>query len=232
MSRATRRLAAVHSQLAAAAEPTATIELTPEQLKALPPRVREQLKGSSPQEVEEILGYMKAAQEREAEAKRAAGLYTGPELMLPTIAPDTPVPATMMGRLAELGLVESAKEMDEIGYTIVRNAIPVELVERLKLIIKGEALLQSGMAAKGEDVNLETSVDPINLYLHSVLYKDQAFEEVLAAPKPMALIHLLLGKSALMASMGTHFKGPGTPGGAGEVSTRALPTLLDFRGCR
>ena len=127
-------------------------------------------------------------------------------LLLPTIAPDTPVPPQMMARLAELNLVESAKEVNEIGYTIVRQAIPLELVERLKAIIKGEALVQSGLGAKGEDVDLETCTDPINLYLHSVLYKDRAFEEVLAAPKPMALIHLLLVR--FRASCMVIFPGP------------------------
>lgn len=98
----------------------------------------------------------------------------------------------------------------------MRNAIPLELVGRLKALIKRAALEQSGLAAKGEDINLDTNGAPGsdtqwvgNLYLHSLLYTDPAFGEILAAPKPLALIDTLLGRSALLASMGTHFKSMG-----------------------
>jgi ectoine hydroxylase-related dioxygenase (phytanoyl-CoA dioxygenase family) len=42
-----------------------------------------------------------------------------------------------------------------------------------------------------------------------LLYDDEVFEEILMAPKPLALITWLLGESCLLSSIGCHFKGPG-----------------------
>ena len=99
------------------------------------------------------------------------------------------------------------------------QTIPLELVERVKGLIVHEAMEQAGLAAKGQDVDIDNETEWTgSAYIHSILYRDPAFEEVLAAPKPMALIHLLLGKSALMASWGCHVKGPGFTTGEGEVA--------------
>ena len=112
----------------------------------------------------------------------------------------------------------------------MREAIPLELVERVKGLIKHEAMEQAGLAAKGQDVDIDNETEWTgSAYIHSILYRDPAFEEVLAAPKPMALVHLLLGKSALMASMGCHFKGPGFATGEGELRKCSRSLCAFFR---
>ena len=225
-----RRLRALHAHLRtapAAATEAETQDITAEQrqsmIDALPTAVQRRMKNMSEEEQDALLAYM-------AEKKAEEALWDGPELILPTIAPDTPVPPKMMHRLNELQLLDSAREIDDIGYTIVREAIPLELVERVKGLIKHEAMEQAGLAAKGQDVDIDNETEWTgSAYIHSILYRDPAFEEVLAAPKPMALVHLLLGKSALMASMGCHFKGPGFATGEGELRKCSRSLCAFFR---
>ena len=40
-----------------------------------------------------------------------------------------------------------------------------------------------------------------------MLYDDEIFEDILVAPKPLALIDYLLGESCLLSSASCHFKG-------------------------
>ena len=46
-------------------------------------------------------------------------------------------------------------------------------------------------------------------YIPYMLYEDEIFEDILTAPKPLALVTYLLGESCLLSSMGCHFRGPG-----------------------
>ena len=111
-----RRLRALHAHLRtapAAATEAETQDITAEQrqsmIEALPTAVQRRMKNMSEEEQDALLAYM-------AEKKAEEVLLDGPELVLPTVAPDTPVPPKMMHRLNELQLLDSAREIDDIGY--------------------------------------------------------------------------------------------------------------------
>ena len=57
------------------------------------------------------------------------------------------------------------------------------------------------------DLKDETDLEGWSLVPY-LLYKDPAFEEALLNPGPLALVTYLMGKSCLISSVASHFKGP------------------------
>ena len=112
-----------------------------------------------------------------------------------------------LAAIAELDLSQHVVELDAHGFTTVKGAIPEDQVNRAK-----QAILRRMEQHAGHKVDADnaTSEDCEGMtYIPYMLYDDEVFEDILMAPKPLALITYLLGESCLLSSMGCHFRGPG-----------------------
>ena len=112
-----------------------------------------------------------------------------------------------LAAIAELDLSQHVVELETHGFTTLKGAMPDDQVERAKRAILRRAERSTGRAL---DVDNATSDDCEGMtYIPYMLYDDEVFEDILMAPKPLALISYLLGESCLLSSMGCHFRGPG-----------------------
>ena len=122
-----------------------------------------------------------------------------------------PAESTALNRVLdaidELELNRHVVELETHGFTTIEGAISMPLVTRAK-----EAILHRFQRQTGREVDEQTatSEDVEGMtYIAYLLYDDEVFEEILMAPKPLALVTYLLGESCLLSSMGCHFRGPG-----------------------
>ena len=124
-----------------------------------------------------------------------------------TIPAESPALARVLDAIGELGLNRHVVELETHGFTTIEGAISAPLVERAK-----RAILNRVARTTGRELNEHTaSSEDIEgmTYIPYLLYEDDVFEEILTAPKSLALITYLLGESCLLSSMGCHFRGPG-----------------------
>ena len=124
-----------------------------------------------------------------------------------TIPAESPALARVLDAIGELGLNRHVVELETHGFTTIEGAISAPLVERAKRAILNRVARKTGRelnehTASSEDMEGMT-------YIPYLLYEDEVFEEILTAPKPLALVTYLLGESCLLSSMGCHFRGPG-----------------------
>ncbi len=112
-----------------------------------------------------------------------------------------------LASIEELGLSKNVVELETHGFTTIPGAMPEAQVERAKAAILARVARQTGREL---DPDTATSADFEGMtYIPYMLYDDEVFEDILMAPKPLALITYLLGESCLLSSMGCHFRGPG-----------------------
>ncbi len=121
--------------------------------------------------------------------------------------PDRTAREQTLAEIRELGLERHLGELDAHGYTIVRQAIEPDQAIRAR-----DAIVRVMERKLGRSVDIEDETDEawagVNLATY-LLFEDETFESTLMAPKPLALISYLLGRSCLLSSMTSHFKGPG-----------------------
>lgn len=121
--------------------------------------------------------------------------------------PDKAAREQILAEIGELGLERHLGELDANGYTIVRGAIEPDQAIRAR-----DAIVRVMERNLGRPVDIENETDEawagINLAAY-LLFEDEVFESILMAPKPLALINYLLGRSCVLSSMTSHFKGPG-----------------------
>ena len=116
----------------------------------------------------------------------------------------------VLAEVRALGLQDNLIELETQGYTTLPAVLNEDLIERTKA-----AILRRAAHDNGQQVDPETATadDVAGMtYMPYMLYDDEVFEEVLMAPKPLALITYLLGESCVLSSIGCHFKGPGEDG--------------------
>ena len=121
--------------------------------------------------------------------------------------PSNPAYNETMERISDLGLVENLRELDSVGYTRIRGVLSSDQVERAKQVIKNRMETNTG---KQVDLENESSDvwEGVSL-AHYLLFADEVFEEIATADQPLALIHYLLGRRAVLSSMTCHFKAQG-----------------------
>ena len=107
-----------------------------------------------------------------------------------------------------LALATHVAELEAFGFTVVEGALSGELRERLRSAVMREA---ERRFERGFDLEQEKNLKGWSLVPY-LLYKDPAFEEALLNPGPLALVTYLMGKSCLISSVASHFKGPGGHG--------------------
>lgn len=103
------------------------------------------------------------------------------------------------------GLENHVAELEIQGYTTIKQVLSAETVTRAKSAIISRVEKQT---AKKVDLESGAGFEG-QTYIPYMLYDDEVFENILMEARPLALITYLLGESALLSSMGCHFKGPG-----------------------
>ena len=103
------------------------------------------------------------------------------------------------------GLENHVAELEIQGYTTIKQVLSAETVTRAKSAIISRVEKQT---AKKVDLESGAGFEG-QTYIPYMLYDDEVFENILLEARPLALITYLLGESALLSSMGCHFKGPG-----------------------
>ena len=121
--------------------------------------------------------------------------------------PDKAAREATLAEIAELGLEGNVAELETIGYTTVKGAIDADQVARAKAAIIRVMERKSGRSVDA-DAEEQAAWDGVSL-AHYLLFEDEVFESIVAAPKPLALISYLLGRSCVLSSMTCHFKGKG-----------------------
>lgn len=118
--------------------------------------------------------------------------------------------ARTLAEISRLGLDQNLMELEIQGFTILRDVLSGDQVERAK-----KSILNRIEALKGKrpDVNTATAEDfEGKQYVYYMLYDDVVFEEILMQERPLALATYLLGESCKLSSIGCHFKGQGDDG--------------------
>lgn len=112
-----------------------------------------------------------------------------------------------LAQIEALGLNQHLLELEVQGFTVLPDLLSQETIERAQAAILRRVERLSGtpidpQAAGAADFNGMQ-------YQHYLLFDDPVFPEILLEPKPLALMHYLLGRSCVLSSMGSHFRGPG-----------------------
>ena len=121
--------------------------------------------------------------------------------------PDKAAREATLADIANLGLERHVAELDAVGYTTVKGAIDRDQVAQAKAAILAVMERKAGQPVDADN-EAQKAWNGISL-AHYLLFEDEVFESVLMAPKPLALISYLLGRSCLLSSMTCHFKGQG-----------------------
>ncbi|MBC8341508.1 MAG: phytanoyl-CoA dioxygenase family protein [Proteobacteria bacterium] len=122
--------------------------------------------------------------------------------------------ARTMSAAKRLGLYENILELHIQGFTILKDVLSAEEVGRAR-----EAILDRVEEKTGKRPDLDTTTDSsATTYVPYLLYDDPVFEDILMKERPLVLIYYLLGESAKLSSIGSHFKAPGE---AGELALHA-----------
>ena len=121
--------------------------------------------------------------------------------------PDKAALEQTFSEIHELNLESNLAELEVQGYTTIKEAIPPEQLKRAK-----ETIIRIKEDITGKKVDIDNETDPLwsdtNVVFY-LLFEDPVFESIVQAPKPLALISYLLGRSCKLSSLTCHFKGMG-----------------------
>lgn len=100
-------------------------------------------------------------------------------------------------RVSELGMEENLREMREEGYTILREAAPIEVTHRVR-----EAIVRLAQSTQGKRKGYAAAL---------LLGRDPVFEEIVLNAKLMTLVEYMCGKGALLSQLIGSIRPEGTP---------------------
>ncbi|MAI42736.1 MAG: phytanoyl-CoA dioxygenase family protein [Candidatus Azotimanducaceae bacterium] len=112
----------------------------------------------------------------------------------------------VMDTIAKLDLKSHIAELEVKGFTALPGVLSKTQIESSKRAIIARVEEKSG---KPVDLITGKGFEGGWRYVPHLLYDDEVFEDILMAPKPLALLTYLLGESCLLSSVGCHFKGQG-----------------------
>jgi ectoine hydroxylase-related dioxygenase (phytanoyl-CoA dioxygenase family) len=98
-------------------------------------------------------------------------------------------------RLVQLGLEANAADLDAQGYTIVEDAAPLELFDRIR-----EAILRVTEETHARGVE-PFNFGPRTTMMYHLLLQDDAFVEAVLQPKVGALMDYILGEGHVLSIM-------------------------------
>ena len=113
----------------------------------------------------------------------------------------------VFGDINRLGLDKHIVELEELGYTVVENAIPKDMVERMREII----IDQTTDKSDSDRPNLDTWDGGKLREGCYLLFEDPVFEKVVQNEYTVALMHYLLGRSMVLSTVYSHVRAKGDP---------------------
>ena len=113
----------------------------------------------------------------------------------------------VFGEIRRLGLEANLIELEENGYTVVEDAVPIDQVEAMREVIIRQSADKGGIDLP----NLDTW-DGGKLREGSyLLYEDPVFEKLAQNPYTVALMQYLLGRSMVLSTIYSHVRAKGAP---------------------
>jgi len=109
--------------------------------------------------------------------------------------------------IRRLGLEANVLELEENGYTVVPDAIPMGVVERMREIIIDQTTDKSG----SERPDLETWDGGRLREGCYLLFEDPIFEQLVLNETTVALMQYLLGRSMVLSTVYSHVRAKGDP---------------------
>ena len=112
----------------------------------------------------------------------------------------------VFGEIRRLGLEENVFELEEQGYTVVPDAIPMDMVEHMRDVIIAQASDKTG-----KQLDLHTwDGGPVREACY-LLYEDPIFEKLAQNAYTVALMRYLLGRSMVLSTIVSHVRTKGGP---------------------
>src|SRR6185437_11278850 len=106
------------------------------------------------------------------------------------------------------GLESNLAELEAFGFTVIRDALTPAQVKALR-----DRILEISEQRKGQTLDLENETTHQELeFIPYLLFKDPMFKAPVVSPRVLPLVDYLLGKHAILSSLGCHLKGPGGQG--------------------
>ena len=110
----------------------------------------------------------------------------------------------VFGEIRRLGLEKHVVEIEEQGFTVVENAVPMSMVERMRDVILAQVADKTG---KEPDLdNWDDGALREGCYL---LYEDPVFEKLVQNEYVIALMRYLLGRSMVLSTVYSHVRAKG-----------------------
>ena len=119
----------------------------------------------------------------------------------------------VFGEIRRLGLEKNVVEIEEQGFSIVENAVPMDQVERMREVILAQVADKTGK--KPDLHNWDGGTLREGCYL---LYEDPVFEKLAQNEYTVALMRYLLGRSMVLSTIYSHVRAKG------DRRSRCTPT--------
>jgi hypothetical protein len=100
-------------------------------------------------------------------------------------------------RVAELGMEDNLKQMQEVGYTVLLDPAPLETTERVR-----EACIRLAQETEGKRKGYSAPM---------LLGRDPVFEEIVLNAKLMTMVEYMCGQGALISQFTASVRPEGTP---------------------
>ncbi len=112
----------------------------------------------------------------------------------------------VFGEIRRLGLEENVFELEEQGYTVVPDAIPVDMVRHMRDVIVAQVSDKTG-----KQLDLHTWDGGKVREGCYLLYEDPVFEKLAQNEYTVALMRYLLGRSMVLSTIYSHVRTKGGP---------------------
>ena len=111
--------------------------------------------------------------------------------------PPYEVSESLATRVQELGMAENLRQMQEEGYTVLKDAAPIDLTDRLR-----KTILRLAEETEGPRKGLAAAL---------LLGRDPVFEEVVLNSKLMVMVEYMCGQGALLSQLTGSIRPKDTP---------------------
>jgi ectoine hydroxylase-related dioxygenase (phytanoyl-CoA dioxygenase family) len=112
----------------------------------------------------------------------------------------------VFAEIRRLGLENNVLELEELGYTVVPNAVPMDMVARMREVIIEQTTDKSGVRP-----DLETWDGGRLREGCFLLFEDPVFEKLVLNEYTIALMQYLLGRSMVLSTVYSHVRSKGDP---------------------
>jgi len=127
------------------------------------------------------------------------------EAELKTEAPEQTSSEFVFAEIHRLGLEKNILELEQQGFTVVPDAIPMDMVERMREVILDQ-VADKNDGVRPDLQSWDSGTLPSGCYL---LYEDPIFEKLVLNEYTVALMQYLLGRSMILSTIYSHVRAKG-----------------------